>query len=221
MSPKIDLSEIGSESIKEDLESYLDDQISAINGRIESRIDKLETEDPDYYKVLKLFGLSPSEAAQMDKYHNIGRFVFRNLGTIMEDLTLACLKSQWNGQCNAGIKNTISPSPDKFGIDWLNEDKRVGYEIKWRYATTDGTTVKKIKNMATQLDRKGYTPIFLTYYQSKRKQPLRCYNQIADHFESLGGQVYSKDEAWEHINEFTGFDLFEFINSYSPPKSPT
>lgn len=197
---------------------YLDDYIMKTKRTLDGRYDALKKEDPDYYNLLELlFEIPKKEAALMDKYQNMGRIIFRRLGSIIETLTLSCLKAKLGGELNAKIPNTVSSSPKKFGIDWLNEDLGVGYEIKWRYSTTDGTTVKKIKNMATQLKNDGYKPVFLSFYKAKRKQSIRCYNQITDHFLNLGGEVYVKDQSFEKIKEITDFDLINFFENYTPP----
>lgn len=212
-------SDLSDKELADKLTQYLDETSKAVRTRIQNRIRELSEEEPEYYELLKIFDLSSDKAALVDKYHNIGRFVFRNLGSIIEELTLICLEARVGGIRNKKIKNEISSSPSFFEIDWVFQRESYGYEIKWRYATTDGTTVNKIKEMATQLALAGYTPVFLTFFQPIRLQPLRCYNQIADHFRAVGGEVYTRDEAWAHFQELTGFDLKAFLATYSSPET--
>ncbi|MFU8806137.1 MAG: ApaLI family restriction endonuclease, partial [Bradymonadaceae bacterium] len=129
---------LSNEELKRILTMYLDEKSKTVIERIRERIIVLQQEEPDYYDLLEIFDLSAEEAALVDRYHNIGRLVFRNLGTIVEELTLLCLQSRVGGLRNATLKNTVSSSPSAFGIDWLYEERKIGYEIKWRYATTDG-----------------------------------------------------------------------------------
>ena len=184
---------------------------SAILESITKRRKELDAESPDFYKLLAaLKWFSEEESRKIDEYHNIGRLVFNNLGLLLQDLTVTTLLTTLGGKNRVKIKNKQGGAPRDFVIDWLNGKK--AYQIKWRYATTDGTTVNKEIAFANQLGQSGYTPIFLTYYRSLRPEPLQCFNKIASAFGNYG-QVYYEKDAWNHVLKITGFDLEKFIFS--------
>jgi len=197
--------------LKTQLLQILKDGKKQLHDAVKERTLELEIESPDYYKFLQVLGFSIEESTTIDKYHNIGRIVFRHLGGILEELALAVLTSTLGGVPKVKLLNKQGGTPKYFIIDWLNGNR--AYEIKWRYATTDGTTVNKEIAFARQLSQDEYTPIFLTFYKSLREQPLQCFQRIADAYLNYQGEVYSSDEAWQHIKAISGFDLKGFVFS--------
>ncbi len=195
--------------IREYLGSLFREAREAMNMKIQERIYELRDEAPDYYRLMNKLGFPQEESTLIDRYHNIGRIVFRHLGTILQDLTRELLTRTVGGEKNVRLPNSQGGSPRTFIIDWLHG--RRAYQIKWRYATTDGTTVNKEIAFARQLQASNYTPVFLVYYRSLRPQPLACFERIAQAFISCGGEVYSESTAWEHITSLTGFDLQQFL----------
>jgi len=199
------------EKIEQILTDELRKQKRLLLDKIKERSEELLTESPDYHNFLKLFGIEKEESILMDKYHNMGRIVFRHLGSILQDTTITLLMHTLGGQKSVKIRNRQGGTPREFIIDWLYEKR--AYQIKWRYATTDGTTVNKEIAFANQLGQDKHIPVFLVYYTSLRPQPLSCFHRIANAFLENNGEVYYQGKAWDHIREITKFDLKDFILS--------
>lgn len=201
--------------LKSKLIQILREGKTRLHEAVRERTLELEAESPDYYKFLEILGFSIEESTTIDKYHNIGRIVFRHLGDILEKLALTVLTDTVGGVRKVKLPNKQGGTPKSFWIDWVYNKR--AYEVKWRYATTDGTTVNKEIAFVRQLYEDGYLPVFVTFYKPLREQPLACFNRICEAYRDHNGEVYSEQTAWSHIESISGFNLREFIFSIEDP----
>lgn len=185
-----------------------------LNKKIENRVSKIKEEDPDYYELVNLFGYSDEEAEDIDIKHNIGRFLFANLGRLLEELSNTLLKNAKGGK-ELKITNPADSPPEKFQIDCVVDSDNKAHEIKWRDATTDGDHVKKEENKISAIENLGYIPVRVMFYRPKRKQAQRICDKVARLYRSEG-EAYIGDDAWEYIENYTSFDLRHFMINELP-----
>ena len=131
------------------LHSALDEIIernrTLLHQKIEERRVEMAENNRDHFKLYELLGFSKDEGRKIDLYQNIGRFVYKYAGALLEEATVAVLQDTKEGQ-SIRIPNTISQNPKKFEIDFFVKHDNKAHEIKWRHATTDGDHVRKEHN---------------------------------------------------------------------------
>lgn len=82
-------------------------------------------------------GFSDEEGYQIDFQQNVGRFLYKYAGSMLEELMINCLMETFpDAKAKEKIPNTIDKSPKTVEIDCLVGKK--AFEIKWKDATTDG-----------------------------------------------------------------------------------
>jgi hypothetical protein len=122
-------------------------------------MDKNSLEHLSLYSIL---GFSEEEGLKIDLYQNIGRFLYKYAGALIEEATVAVLENSREGT-SIRIPNTISQSPKRFVIDFFVESDNKAHEIKWRDATTDGDHVRKEHNKVQCIVKAGMIPVRVMY----------------------------------------------------------
>lgn len=195
------------------LHSILDEIIernrTSVHQKIEERHIEMAGNSVEHFRLYELLGFSEEEGRRIDLYQNIGRFVYKYAGALLEQATIAVLQHTKEGQ-TIRIPNTISQSPKNFQIDFFVELDNKAHEIKWRDATTDGDHVRKEHNKLQCIIDAGMIPIRVMYYMPNRKQAIRIQERIIAIYREHG-EAYIGKEAWKYILNYTGFDLYAYL----------
>ena len=147
-----------------------------------------------------------TEGYQIDLQQNVGRFLYKYAGSLLEELTISCFQSAFpDAKAKVKLANTIDKSPQNIEIDCLVENK--AYEIKWKDATTDGDHVKKEYKRVQIIKDAGYIPVRLMFFEPNREQAIRIQSSLKKLYENIGGEYYSGEAAWEYVKEETGIDM--------------
>ena len=103
------------------------------------------------------------------------------------------------------LPNTIDQSPKTVEIDCLIGKRAI--ELKWKDATTDGDHIKKEHKRVRIIQKAGYTPIRIMFFEPNRDQAIRIQAKLKELYSDLGGEYYSGEKAWEYLKNDTGIDL--------------
>ena len=102
----------------------------------------MQQDNNDHYLIYNALGFTSKEGYQIDFQQNVGRFLYKYAGSLLEELAIKCIKEAYpDAKEKVKLPNTIDKSPKTVEIDCL-VGKRA-YEIKWKDATTDGDHIKK------------------------------------------------------------------------------
>ena len=183
---------------------------SDLQKKIRERKEEMEEDNNDHYLLYNGLGFSDEEGYQVDFQQNVGRFLYKYAGSLMEDLVINCFKmAHSDAEAKVKLKNTIDQSPKTVEIDCLIGNRAI--EIKWKDATTDGDHIKKEHKRVKIIKDAGYTPIRLMFFEPNRDQAIRIQSRLKDLYEELGGEYYSGTDAWEYLKNDTGIDLREIL----------
>jgi len=195
------------------LHSILDEIIecnrTSLHQKIEERRIEMAGNSLEHFRLYEVLGFSEEEGIKIDLYQNIGRFVYKYAGAILEQATVAVLQHTKVGQ-SIRIPNTISRNPRNFQIDFFVRPDNKAHEIKWRDATTDGDHVTKERNKVQCIIGAGMIPVRVMYYMPNRKQAIRIQERIIAIYKEHG-EAYTGKEAWDYIRDYTGFDLHGYL----------
>ena len=115
---------------------------SDFQKKILERKEEMESDNNDHYLLYNILGFNSEEGYQVDFQQNVGRFLYKYAGSLMEDLVINCFKmAHSDAVSKVKLKNTIDRSPKTVEIDCLIGNRAI--EIKWKDATTDGDHIKK------------------------------------------------------------------------------
>lgn len=177
-----------------------------LQKKIKLREMEMKEDNTDHYMIYHALGFTSEEGYQIDYQQNVGRFLYKYAGSMLEELAIKCFKLAFPGsQQKVKLPNTIDSSPKTVEIDCLVDDK--AYEIKWKDATTDGDHIKKEHKRVRVIKEAGYTPIRIMFFEPNRKQAISIQAKLKNLYEEIGGEYYSGEDAWEYIENETGIDL--------------
>ena len=186
---------------------------SDFQKKILERKEEMESDNNDHYLLYNVLGFTSEEGYQVDFQQNVGRFLYKYAGSLMEDLVINCLKmAHSDAVSKVKLKNTIDRSPKTVEIDCLIGNRAI--EIKWKDATTDGDHIKKEHKRVRVIKDAGYIPIRLMFFEPNRERAIRIQIRLKDLYEELGGEYYSGAAAWEYLKEDTGIDLRKILKKY-------
>ncbi len=178
----------------------------ALQRKIKERKAEMESDNNEHYMIYNALGITDSEGYQIDLQQNVGRFLYKYAGSLLEELTIACFQSAFpDAKAKVKLANTIDKSPQNIEIDCLVGNK--AYEIRWKDATTDGDHVKKEHKRVLVIKDAGYIPVRIMFFEPNREQALRIQSSLKKLYESVGGEYYSGEAAWEYVKEETGIDM--------------
>lgn len=204
--------------IKEDSMSSRDERLIRIilkyreelQKKIRDRKLEMESDNNDHYVLYNALGFTSEEGYQIDFQQNVGRFLYKYAGSLIEELAIKCFKlAHPDAQEKVKLPNTIDRSPKTVEIDCLIGKRAI--EIKWKDATTDGDHIKKEHKRVRIIQEAGYIPIRIMFFEPNRDQAIRIQSKLRDLYHELGGEYYSGDEAWEYLERDTGIDLKSII----------
>ena len=186
---------------------------SDFQKKILERKEEMESDNNDHYLLYNILGFTSEEGYQVDFQQNVGRFLYKYAGSLMEDLVINCLKmAHSDAVSKVKLKNTIDRSPKTVEIDCLIGNRAI--EIKWKDATTDGDHIKKEHKRVKVIKDAGYIPIRLMFFEPNRERAIRIQSRLKDLYEELGGEYYSGAAAWEYLKKDTGIDLRKILKKY-------
>lgn len=177
-----------------------------LQKKIREREIEMEEDNNDHYLVYNALGFTSEEGYQIDYQQNVGRFLYKYAGSMLEDLAISCLLHAFpNAQKKVKLPNTIDRSPKNVEIDCLVGNN--AYEIKWKDATTDGDHIKKEHKRVQIIRDAGYKPIRIMFFEPNRGQAIRIQSTLRKLYKDMGGEYYSGEEAWKYLKRETGIDL--------------
>lgn len=188
---------------------------NALAAAVAARRAELLEDDTSHYEVYRILGVPPSECELIDLYQNVGRFVYKYAGALLESTTRILLESSGNGG-PVTLPNTVSGNPVNFEIDCYTSRDNKAHEIKWRDATTDGDHIRKEMNKITSIVAAGYTPVRIMYYMPVRTQAKKIQERILELFRDQG-EAYVGEEAWEYVRAYADFDLKAALKGFDLP----
>lgn len=189
------------ESIKQLATSYAE----RLRENIRNRIEEMKEDDNSHYLIYRVLGFSDEEGKLIDEYQNVGRFLYKYVGGFLEEATMLCFRHAFPEAKKHQVPNTKGLRPKNFCIDCLIGNR--AYEIKWRDATTDGDHIIKEHTRAMVIKEHGLIPVRIMFYYPNREQSIRVQNAVRTLYESIGGEYYVGDDAWNYIHQITGIDL--------------
>lgn len=196
-------------TIEEQIRDIAKNYSNTLQTKLQTRVAEMESDDKSHYLIYRVLGITIEEGDLIDVYQNKGRFLYRYAGSFLEHATKACFETEYPDAKSLKIPNTIGQRPKTFGIDLLIENR--AYEIKWRDATTDGDHITKEHTRIRAVAQAGFTPVRLMYFSPNRDPAMKIQAAIRDLYKANNGMYYSGEEAWKHLEEATGVDLFTIL----------
>ena len=206
---------MSTDSLKEAVDEVTSRVRNALAAAVAARRADLLEDDTSHYEVYRILGVPPSECELIDLYQNVGRFVYKYAGALLENTTRLLLEDSGKGG-PITLPNTVSRNPVNFEIDCYTSRDNKAHEIKWRDATTDGDHIRKEMNKITSIVHAGYIPVRVMYYMPVRTQVKRIQERILDLFREHG-EAYVGEEAWEYVSAYAGFDLKAALREFDQP----
>lgn len=177
-----------------------------LQKKIKEREIEMQQDNNDHYLIYNALGFTSAEGYQIDFQQNVGRFLYRDAGSLLEELAIDCMKKAYpDAQVKVKLLNTIDKSPKTVEIDCLVGCR--AHEIKWRDATTDGDHIKKEHKRVQIIKEAGFVPIRIMFFEPNRTQAIREQMKVKKLYEDFGGEYYSGNDAWNYLKKETGIDL--------------
>lgn len=177
-----------------------------LQRKIKERQYEMQQDNNDHYLIYNALGFTSKEGYQIDFQQNVGRFLYKYAGSLLEELAIKCIKKAHpDAKEKVKLPNTIDKSPKTVEIDCL-VGKRA-YEIKWKDATTDGDHIKKEHKRVRIIKDAGYVPIRIMFFEPNRDQAIKIQAKLKKLYEDIGGEYYSGEDAWRYLEKETGIDL--------------
>lgn len=177
-----------------------------LQRKIKERQYEMQQDNNDHYLIYNALGFTSKEGYQIDFQQNVGRFLYKYAGSLLEELAIKCIKEAYpDAKEKVKLPNTIDKSPKTVEIDCL-VGKRA-YEIKWKDATTDGDHIKKEHKRVKIIKDAGYVPIRIMFFEPNRDQAIKIQAKLKKLYEDIGGEYYSGEDAWRYLKKETGIDL--------------
>ncbi len=102
-------------SLSDKLDKIVERHRISLSKNIEKRRHEMELDNIEHLKLYELLGFSEEEGRKVDLYQNIGRFVYKYAGSLIEEATVAVLQYTKPGK-SLRIPNTISNNPKTFRL---------------------------------------------------------------------------------------------------------
>lgn len=177
-----------------------------LQEKIKDREEEMREDNTEHYMIYNALGFTNEEGYQIDYQQNVGRFLYKYAGSMLEELVISCFKLAYPDlQQKVRLQNTIDNSPKMIEIDCLIGKK--AYEIKWKDATTDGDHIRKEHKRIKIIKEAGYTPIRIMFFKPNRTQAISIQDKLKTFYEKAGGEYYSGEDAWNYIKKETGVNL--------------
>lgn len=176
---------------------------------IYDRLKEMESDKNDHFIIYGVLGVPEDEHYKIDMYQNIGRFIFKYAGALIEDIAKIALGGE-----RIYFPNVISSSPKTFEIDCYTLADNKAHEIKWKDATTDGDHKKKEECKVKGIVNQNYIPVRIMFFMPERKQAAKIQKKIIELYKEHG-EAYIGDDAFEYVKNYSKIDikaiLFNFL----------
>lgn len=183
-----------------------------LQKKVIEREKEMKEDNNEHYLVYNALGFTDAQGYQIDYQQNVGRFLYKYAGTLLEEMAIKCFKIAFpEAKEKVKLPNTIDQSPKKVEIDCLVGNK--AYEIKWKDATTDGDHIKKEHKRIMIISDAGFKPIRIMFFEPNRVQSIKIQKNLKKIYEEIGGEYYSGEAAWNYIQETTKIDLKEIFEN--------
>ena len=177
-----------------------------LHKKIKEHEKEMQKDNNEHYLIYNALGFTSKEGYQIDYQQNVGRFLYKYAGSLLEELAIKCMKDAYpNAEIKVKLPNTIDRSPKTVEIDCLIGNK--AYEIKWKDATTDGDHIKKEHKRVQIIKEAGYIPIRIMFFYPNRDQAIKIQEKLRKLYKDIGGEYYSGEDAWKYLKKETGIDL--------------
>lgn len=177
-----------------------------LQKKIKHREIEMQKDNTDHYMVYNALGFTSEEGYQIDYQQNVGRFLYKYAGSMLEELAIQCFKLEYpDSQQKVRLPNTIDSSPKTIEIDCLVGNK--AYEIKWKDATTDGDHIKKEHKRVRIIREAGYIPVRIMFFEPNRAQAISIQAKLKNLYNEIGGEYYAGEAAWNYMQRETGINL--------------
>ncbi|MCI9370100.1 MAG: ApaLI family restriction endonuclease [Lachnospiraceae bacterium] len=177
-----------------------------LHKKIKEREKEMQKDNNEHYLIYNALGFTSKEGYQIDYQQNVGRFLYKYAGSLLEELAIKCMKDAYpNAEIKVKLPNTIDRSPKTVEIDCLIGNK--AYEIKWKDAATDGDHIKKEHKRVQIIKEAGYIPIRIMFFYPNRDQAIKIQEKLRKLYKDIGGEYYSGEDAWKYLKKETGIDL--------------
>lgn len=171
-----------------------------LQKKIREREEEMKQDNNDHYLIYNALGFTSKEGYQIDFQQNVGRFLYKYAGSLLEELAIKCMKEAYpDAKIKVKIPNTIDKSPKTVEIDCLVGS--MAYEIKWKDATTDGDHIKKEHKRVQIIKEAGYVPVRIMFFEPNREQTIKVQAKLKKLYEDIGGEYYSGEDAWDYLNK--------------------
>lgn len=192
-------------------EEIIREHRTKLTEKIKERKQAMGADDNSHYLLYTALGIEESEHAKIDIYQNVGRFVYKYAGAMLEKLAVAAIAASVGGE-SIRIENTVSLNPKTFEIDCYTPSDNRAHEIKWRDATTDGDHVRKERDKIKAILQKKMIPIRVMFYMPQREQAKNIQEKVIALYREHG-KAFIGPDAWNYIKEYTGYDLLKIFKS--------
>lgn len=196
-------------SVEDKIRNLADTYSKRLGDRIDSRIAEMETDDHSHFLIYRVLGITNEEGRSIDVYQNKGRFVYKYVGSFLEEATKECFLHSFPESASTRIPNTLGSRPRTFEIDCLEGTNAI--EIKWRDATTDGDHITKEHTRIRAIVEAGYKPIRIMFYYPNRSQAIRIQQTLETLYQGIGGEYHYGNNAWSYVLNRTGIDLYSIL----------
>jgi hypothetical protein len=190
---------------EEAIKTVIAEHKTNLKKAINIRMKEMDSDNNCHYLVYGVLGIPEDEHPLIDKYQNIGRFVYKYAGALLEKSAQIALGGEV-----IYLDNTISSQPKKFEIDCYTKWDNKAHEIKWRDATTDGDHKNKENNKIQCIIKNDLIPVRVMFYMPERKQARRIQEQIISIF-AQHGEAYIGEEAFRYVKDYSGIDLKQLL----------
>jgi hypothetical protein len=207
---------MGSDELRSQVEAIAARLRDALATQVVGRYEELKTDDTAHHELYEILGVPPEESPRIDLYQNVGRFVYKYAGALLEETTKVLLSAGGTAGSSIYLDNTVSTNPARFEIDCFTPADNKAHEIKWRDATTDGDHIRKEHNKIQTIVNAGHVPVRVMYYMPVRAQARRIQERILSLFRE-SGEAYVGNEAWSYVQDYSGVDLQELLTTFKLP----
>ncbi len=205
-------------TIKEKIVDLANSYSKILKGKMDERMDEMETDNNSHYLIYKVLGVTSKEGKLIDIYQNKGRFLYKYAGSFLEEATILCFEEKFKkAHRKVRIPNKIGSRPNTFEIDCLVN--KSAYEIKWRDATTDGDHITKEHTRVQNIKNAGYKPIRIMFYYPNRAQAIKIQETLQTVYAGVKGEYYFGDNAWDFIKKETGVDLLKILEDIAEKRT--
>ncbi len=208
----------GLELLTSKIEELAKEYANNLDEKIKARKEEMKSDDNSHYLIYRVLGITSKDGQLIDEYQNTGRFLYKYAGSFLEEAASLCLKFKSPDGSKTTVENNQGERPKTFEIDFLDDKNAI--EIKWRDATTDGDHITKEHTRVKAIESHGYKPIRVMFYYPQREQAKKIQEALKTIYKGVSGEYYGGDEAWDYLNEYTGYDLKEILTLIADKRTP-